>query len=245
MLDEPTSGLDPIVRREFIQTVIGAYQGGDPGRRTVFVSTHLISEFEGLIDQFTIIDRGHNVLTMDADTARERYQRIYARYPTEPPVLDLPGCRLLRPRGREVEVLVDGINGNAADIIARLTAHSPETLTTEALSLEGSSWPRFSEQRRRVQASWRRPTSCCPSREQGIGRSRRVAGLPGVRRRRLIAGGRLRRRVMPMLPWDQFALGALSIGHEYGCALSVSSCHSRDVANISSWSRWVRCCCCC
>src|SRR6185369_8849775 len=26
ILDEPTSGLDPIVRREFIQTVIGAYQ---------------------------------------------------------------------------------------------------------------------------------------------------------------------------------------------------------------------------
>ena len=31
ILDEPTSGLDPIVRREFIQTVIGAYQEGDPG----------------------------------------------------------------------------------------------------------------------------------------------------------------------------------------------------------------------
>ena len=26
VLDEPTSGLDPIVRREFIETVIGAYQ---------------------------------------------------------------------------------------------------------------------------------------------------------------------------------------------------------------------------
>src|SRR5215468_7053432 len=28
VLDEPTSGLNPIVRREFIQTVIGAYQSG-------------------------------------------------------------------------------------------------------------------------------------------------------------------------------------------------------------------------
>ena len=60
VLDEPTSGLDPIVRREFIETVIGAYQSGDPGRRTVFVSTHLIAEFEGLIDQFTIIEEGGN-----------------------------------------------------------------------------------------------------------------------------------------------------------------------------------------
>lgn len=75
VLDEPTSGLDPIVRREFIRTVIGAYQDGDPGRRTVFVSTHLISEFEGLIDEFTIIDRGREVLTLNADAARARHEK--------------------------------------------------------------------------------------------------------------------------------------------------------------------------
>src|SRR5579863_5385654 len=61
LLDEPTSGLDPIVRREFIETVIGAYHANDPENRTVFVSTHLISEFEGLIDEFTIIEHGREV----------------------------------------------------------------------------------------------------------------------------------------------------------------------------------------
>jgi ABC-2 type transport system ATP-binding protein len=133
VLDEPTSGLDPIVRREFIQTVIGAYQDGEPGRRTVFVSTHLISEFEGLIDEFTIIEKGRNVLTLSADVARERYQKIYARFAAEPAALDLPGARVLRRQSREVEVLV---NGNAADVLDRLRARSPETLTLEALSLE-------------------------------------------------------------------------------------------------------------
>jgi ABC-2 type transport system ATP-binding protein len=133
VLDEPTSGLDPIVRREFIQTVIGAYQEGEPGRRTIFVSTHLISEFEGLIDQFTIIERGREVLTLDADAARARYQKIYARFSHDPGTLDLAGARLLRQHGREVEVVV---NGNSADVMARLRARSPETLTTEALSLE-------------------------------------------------------------------------------------------------------------
>ena len=133
VLDEPTSGLDPIVRREFIQTVIGAYQDGQPGQRTVFVSTHLISEFEGLIDQFTIIDRGRNVLTLDSDTARNRYQKIYARFAGDPGSLDLPGARVLRRQGREVEVVV---NGNAADVTARLQSRSPETLTTESLTLE-------------------------------------------------------------------------------------------------------------
>src|SRR5438445_6579831 len=89
VLDEPTSGLDPIVRREFIQTVIGAYQDADPGRRTVFVSTHLISEFEGLIDEFSIIDNGREVLSLDADLARSRYQKIYARFADEQPTIDL------------------------------------------------------------------------------------------------------------------------------------------------------------
>src|SRR5436190_3003215 len=83
LLDEPTSGLDPIVRREFIETVIGAYQEGDPGKRTILVSTHLITEFEGLIDEFTIMDRGRDVLSLGADQARERYQKIRARFPHE------------------------------------------------------------------------------------------------------------------------------------------------------------------
>ena len=58
MLDEPTSGLDPIVRREFIQTVIGATT--PPIRNTArFLSLpHPIGEFEGLIDEFTIIEQG-------------------------------------------------------------------------------------------------------------------------------------------------------------------------------------------
>jgi ABC-2 type transport system ATP-binding protein len=133
VLDEPTSGLDPIVRREFIQTVIGAYQEGKPGQRTVFVSTHLISEFEGLIDQFTIIERGRAVLTLDADAARNRYQKIYARFAVDPGALNLGAAHVLRQGGREVEVVV---NGNAADVMARLKARSPETLTSESLTLE-------------------------------------------------------------------------------------------------------------
>jgi ABC-2 type transport system ATP-binding protein len=133
VLDEPTSGLDPIVRREFIQTVIGAYQDGAPGRRTVFVSTHLISEFEGLIDEFTIIDRGREVLTLDADAARERYQKIQVRFATDPGPLDFPQTRTLRRQGRTVEIAV---NGNASRICDELRARAPEALAIESLTLE-------------------------------------------------------------------------------------------------------------
>jgi len=133
VLDEPTSGLDPIVRREFIETVIGAYQSGDPGRRTVFVSTHLISEFEGLIDEFTIIEQGRELLTMEADAARERFRKINARFAQPPAQLALTGALNVKQNGREVEVLA---NGNSEQLLAELKSRAPEELRCESLSLE-------------------------------------------------------------------------------------------------------------
>jgi ABC-2 type transport system ATP-binding protein len=133
ILDEPTSGLDPIVRREFIQTVIGAYQEADPGKRTVFVSTHLISEFEGLIDEFTIIEDGRAAVTLEADEARSRYKKIRARFAAAPPAADFPEAKHIRREGRELELTV---NGNSEKILDRLKSLSPEAITTEALTLE-------------------------------------------------------------------------------------------------------------
>ena len=132
VLDEPTSGLDPIVRREFIETVIGAYQSGDPARRTVFVSTHLISEFEGLIDEFTIIENGRNLLTMEADAARDRFKKIRVRFSQELK-LELPGALKVKRSGREMEIFA---NGNSEALLAELSAHAPEELKIESLTLE-------------------------------------------------------------------------------------------------------------
>jgi ABC-2 type transport system ATP-binding protein len=132
VLDEPTSGLDPIVRREFIETVIGAYQSGDPGHRTVFVSTHLISEFEGLIDEFTIIEQGRNLLTMEADAARDRFKKIRVRFPREIKIA-LSGALSVKSSGREMEILA---NGNSEQLLAELKAQQPEELKMESLSLE-------------------------------------------------------------------------------------------------------------
>jgi len=133
LLDEPTSGLDPIVRREFIETVIGAYQSGDTARRTVFVSTHLISEFEGLIDDFTIIEQARELLTMAADDARDRFRKFRARFAQAPATLDLPGALSVRQTGRELEILA---NGNSEQLLATLRGLQPEELLTESLSLE-------------------------------------------------------------------------------------------------------------
>lgn len=133
VLDEPTSGLDPIVRREFIETVIGAYQESDPGNRTILVSTHLITEFEGLIDEFTIVDGGRNILTMDADQARERYQKIRARFAGVLNDLDLRGAVHVRRDGRAIEVVADG---SSADLLEQISRLRPDSVTIEALTLE-------------------------------------------------------------------------------------------------------------
>lgn len=133
ILDEPTSGLDPLVRREFIQTVIGAYQEGDPEKRTVFVSTHLITEFEGLIDEFTVIDRGRNVATMMTDEARARFRKLRVRFAENiPDKSNLPG---LMPsiEGREAEVCV---NGDRNQIVEELQRMGGDVVEEENLSLE-------------------------------------------------------------------------------------------------------------
>lgn len=133
VLDEPTSGLDPVVRREFIETVIGAYQEGGGGQRTVFVSTHLISEFEGLIDRFTVVDAGRAVLTADADEARARFRRFRVRFAEEAPAVAFPEARTVRRTGRELELVVDG---NREAVEERIRGLSPVQVEEEALSLE-------------------------------------------------------------------------------------------------------------
>ncbi|MCP5523208.1 MAG: ABC transporter ATP-binding protein [Verrucomicrobiales bacterium] len=133
ILDEPTSGLDPLVRREFIRAVIGSFQEGDPGQRTVFVSTHLITEFEGLIDEFSVIERGRTALTIEADAARARYGRLRARWAEPPRALELEGALQVRQTGREVEVTADG---NMDEIERQLRSLAPESVAREALSLE-------------------------------------------------------------------------------------------------------------
>ncbi len=54
ILDEPTSGLDPMVRREFLESMINRAASG----RTVFLSSHQISEVERVADTIAILHEG-------------------------------------------------------------------------------------------------------------------------------------------------------------------------------------------
>jgi ABC-2 type transport system ATP-binding protein len=59
ILDEPTSGLDPLVRREFMESMVERAATG----RTVLLSSHQISEVERVADYIAIIHQGKVRLT--------------------------------------------------------------------------------------------------------------------------------------------------------------------------------------
>ena len=59
ILDEPTSGLDPLVQREFLQLVREARDRG----RTVFLSSHVLSEVEAVADVVALVRKGRVVVT--------------------------------------------------------------------------------------------------------------------------------------------------------------------------------------
>ena len=79
------------------------------------------------------IHERHCVLTLDSDQARERYQKIRARFAQSPPELDLKGALRVRRYGRELELIA---NGAGPELMERLRQHNPEALSTEALTLE-------------------------------------------------------------------------------------------------------------
>ena len=133
ILDEPTSGLDPIIRREFIRTIIGTYQETDPDNRTVFISTHLISEFEGLIDEFTIIDQGKEILTAKTEAARGQFRRLRATFETEPPRIHNKAILRNSTDGRELELTIDT---KIDEVRAQVAEHHPTDVVEESLTLE-------------------------------------------------------------------------------------------------------------
>ncbi|MFO0821327.1 MAG: ABC transporter ATP-binding protein [Pirellulales bacterium] len=65
ILDEPTSGLDPMVRREFLESMVDRAAAG----KTVFLSSHQLTEVERVADFVGILRRGQLVMV-------ERLERL-------------------------------------------------------------------------------------------------------------------------------------------------------------------------
>jgi ABC-2 type transport system ATP-binding protein len=68
ILDEPMSGLDPVGRKEVRDIILEEREGG----RTVFFSSHILSDVESMCDQVTILRKGEVVVEGKMDTLLQR-----------------------------------------------------------------------------------------------------------------------------------------------------------------------------
>jgi ABC-2 type transport system ATP-binding protein len=82
VLDEPTSGLDPAGRKEVRDLILALKAEG----KTIFLSSHILSEVEQICDRVIILDRGHMVRsgTMQEMLAEDnRVEMIVDQLPEE------------------------------------------------------------------------------------------------------------------------------------------------------------------
>ena len=81
VLDEPTKGLDPIVQREFLELVREARAAG----RTVFLSSHDLSEVEQVADTVAILRAGRLIVVEEVGVLKQRARRRLDLRFTDPP----------------------------------------------------------------------------------------------------------------------------------------------------------------
>jgi ABC-2 type transport system ATP-binding protein len=107
VMDEPTTGLDPLMQREFLALVAEARAAG----RTVFLSSHNLSEAERACDRVAIIRDGRIVAVESVDTLPLRHVHTVDLVLAEPPAdgtFGLPEVDVVAASGREVRLLVRG-----------------------------------------------------------------------------------------------------------------------------------------
>ena len=108
VFDEPTAGLDPLVQQVVYELVRETTADG----RTVFVSSHVLSEVQDLADRVALIRDGRLELVETVDALRRRARSHVEVTFAEPPAADafaaVPGVRELERRGATVRLALEG-----------------------------------------------------------------------------------------------------------------------------------------
>jgi ABC-2 type transport system ATP-binding protein len=108
MLDEPTSGLDPLVQQSFYSLVREAQAEG----RTVFLSSHILSEVERTCDRVAIIRDGILVKVDSVEGLRDlAHHEVELRFVDGVPAeafAGLPGVTDLKVEGHVLRMRVSG-----------------------------------------------------------------------------------------------------------------------------------------
>lgn len=117
VLDEPAANLDTVLRREFLESVLGllAEEG-----MTVLISSHILTDLERVADRIGILANGRIELEGELDQLHESVKRLRVCFDDEAPAfIDVPGAVGLRRRGRELLVTVRDYTDAVADEVRR------------------------------------------------------------------------------------------------------------------------------
>ncbi|MCF6268432.1 MAG: ABC transporter ATP-binding protein [Melioribacteraceae bacterium] len=77
ILDEPTAGLDPVVRTELLDILFEVVEDGE---RSIFYSTHILSDISRIADELTFLKNGQIMLTTPKENLTENWRRISFKY---------------------------------------------------------------------------------------------------------------------------------------------------------------------
>jgi len=132
ILDEPTAGLDPLMQQRFYSLARQERAAG----RTIFMSSHLLSEVEAVCDRVAIIRNGRIALVERLDVLRDRFGKdlkvtFGADVPRE--ALELPGVEGIRQEGRSFELV---LRGGIDEVVKAIAQHPVVSMTVETYHLE-------------------------------------------------------------------------------------------------------------
>lgn len=115
ILDEPTSGLDPLVRREFLESMLDRVATG----RTVLLSSHQIAEVERVADSVAILHAGRFQIVETLSNLRDTVTEVTISLEdplVQLPVPDSPALVMSeRAEGRQRQMVMRGFDNEAAD----------------------------------------------------------------------------------------------------------------------------------
>lgn len=131
ILDEPTEGLDPLMQQAFYRLLDDLRSEG----RTVFFSSHILSEVERLCDRVAIIRAGHLMAVHDvAELLARRRRRVTLRWRgAAPDPNTLPGLTDVQVDGTRI---IGTLSGEIASFIRSIASPNLDDLTIEPASLE-------------------------------------------------------------------------------------------------------------
>jgi ABC-2 type transport system ATP-binding protein len=132
LLDEPTDGLDPVMREEALTVLTEHIAACEP---TVLISTHLVSEVEGLGDHLGVLREGVLTAQMSRETLWTNVRRYViatnGEWSGAPDLED----RVIRRSGGDREVAWT-VWGSQDEVVAGLSAAGATVRDVQPLTLE-------------------------------------------------------------------------------------------------------------